>query len=249
MLTNDPKRLRLLGIDLHSRGRRRAAVVITYLGYFILMIVLDDRFEPDVSLWLKYLCMFATTIFFMSSGVFNSSGPVKRMTEQANYYRDMVLLRGLDDWSRYLYGGNYESLAADQQHDVLMRYKVGGYLLPASRRHPGFDSNAPDERELAERNRAYVRALQLMTIFLFSLTGIMMQRMKMILASSFGRSGHPRSRTSDQASPSTSISTSRRIVERPEPTEILDVHLRTPSTQQVQSAFLPCLRRVRRDRQ
>ena len=176
MLTNDPKRLRLFGIDLHPRPRRRAAVVLTYLVYFIVMVVLDTSFEPGVSLWLKYLCMFAATLFFTRSGVFRSYGPVKRMDERANYYHDMVLLRGLDDWSRYLYGGKYESLTPEQQHDVLMRYKVGAYLLPAKNRHAGFDPEAPDERELVERNRAFVRALQIMITSLFSLTGVMVER-------------------------------------------------------------------------
>ena len=176
MLTNDPKRLRLLGIDLHSRARRRIAVVFTYLAYFIVMVILDTRFEPNVNLWLKYLCMLVATLYFMRSGVFRSCGPVKRMDERANFYHDMVLLRGLDDWSRYLYGGNYDALPAEQQHDVLMRYKVGAYLLPEKNKHAGFDTEAPDERELVERNRAFVRALQIMTTLLFSLTGIMVDR-------------------------------------------------------------------------
>ena len=172
MLTNEPKRLRLLGIDLRSRARRRAAAVLTYAAYFILMVVLDTGFEPGLSLWLKYLCMFAATIYFMTTGIFRSRGPVKRMEEQASFYHDRVVLNGLDDWSRYLYGGGYESLTHSQQHDVLLKYKVGSYLLPQANKHPGFDTEAPDERELVERNRAFARALRIMTTALFSLTGI-----------------------------------------------------------------------------
>jgi hypothetical protein len=176
MLTNDPKRLRLLGIDLHARTRRRAAVVITYLGYFIGIAALGTFFQDKQTPWSEYLSMFAWTLAVMHFGLFRTKGPVKRMDERPNVYRDMVLLRGLDDWSRYRHGSNFEALSAEQQHEVLMKYKVGNYLFPEKNKHAGFDPDAPDERELAERNRAYNRALQLMTTFLFSLTGVMIER-------------------------------------------------------------------------
>lgn len=171
MLTNDPKRLRFLGIDLHSRHRRRAAVVFTYLAYFLVMVGLGGAFDDRQSPWTEYLIMFACTAAIMHLGLFRTRGPVKRMNEGPNMYRDRVLLRSLDDWSRYLHGGDFENLSQEQQHEVLMKYKVGNYLFPEKNRHAGFDPEAPDERELAERDRASTRALQIVTTFLFSLTG------------------------------------------------------------------------------
>lgn len=45
MLTDDPKRLRFFGIDLHSRGRRRVIVALTYVVYVFAMSAVEVAFD------------------------------------------------------------------------------------------------------------------------------------------------------------------------------------------------------------
>jgi len=43
MLNNDRRRLRFLGIEMHSRGRRRVAVVLTYVVSFAISVVVTGK--------------------------------------------------------------------------------------------------------------------------------------------------------------------------------------------------------------
>src|ERR1039457_7494887 len=45
VLTDDPKRLRIFGIDLHSRGRRRVIVALTYVVYVFAMAAVEVAFD------------------------------------------------------------------------------------------------------------------------------------------------------------------------------------------------------------
>jgi hypothetical protein len=175
VLTDDPERLRFLGIDLHSRTHRRVIVVLTYLVYLVAMTVIEMAFEdrpiPQSGFYsfpggfLEVGLMYAAT-FSMAFGIFRKRGPVKSFDQsQASFksYGDKLTLETRDDWAKYLYGESFVELSPDRQDEVRHRQRPGRYLVPYKHfPEPGI----PDEREVAEANRASRRALNILGLLL-----------------------------------------------------------------------------------
>jgi hypothetical protein len=157
--------LRYLGIDLHSRRRRRVVVVCNWIIFFLGMAALDTLLDsrsfsgrhPERSLWvtLAYICLF----YFLS--VFRDGGAIRpfhfRTLPLAGFKGRVVVLSSLDDWARHSHGADLADLPEDQQQDVMRRYRVGRYYFPADK------SRSPqrlDEREMMIRDRACASTLR-----------------------------------------------------------------------------------------
>jgi hypothetical protein len=177
MLNPDPAKLRYLGIDLHSRTRRRIVVVFTWLAFVIGMSLLSYTLDTQPfflahSIIGFYLVAFAVGLFTLAS-VFRDGGVVKTFHLRVWHIHGMrggefVLLRSLDDWARYQHGARLTELPEEQQREVLRTYRVGYYVFPADK------SKTPerlDEREIAVRNQASTNALRWVTLFCFSFAG------------------------------------------------------------------------------
>jgi len=158
-------KLRYLGIDLHSRRRRRIVVVCSWAaftaGSAALESFLDDRsfsvHHHELSLWaaIAYVCLF----YYLS--VFRDGGAIRpfhfRTRPLAGLRGRVVVLNSLDDWARYYYGAALDDLPQEQQQDVLRRYRVGYYYREANK------SRSPerlDERETMIRDRASASTLR-----------------------------------------------------------------------------------------
>lgn len=158
-------KLHYLGIDLHSRGRRRVVVVCNWVVFFLgssaLGTLLDARSfsvrHPEISLWpaLAYLCLF----YYLS--VFRDGGVIRpfhfRTLPLAGSTGRVVVLSSLDDWARYRHGAVLADLSEDQQQEILHSYRVGRYYRPADK------SRSPerlDEREMMIRDRASASVLR-----------------------------------------------------------------------------------------
>ena len=177
MLNPDPAKLRYLGIDLHSRTRRRVVVVLTWgalmIGMGVLSYTLDTqpffRTHPIIGF---YLVVLVLGLFTLGS-VFRDGGAIKPFQFRVWHIHgprggEFVFLRNLDDWARYQHGTRLAELPDEQQHEVLRTYRVGYYVFPADK------SKTPerlDEREIAVRNEASTTALKWVTLFCFSLAG------------------------------------------------------------------------------
>jgi hypothetical protein len=175
MLNPEPRKLRYLGIDLHPRWLRRCVVVLTYLVYFIVMIVIAQKTKSVVvlqSYHLGFWLMALVSILMGAFGVFRDGGPVLRFTQPvwrlSGTEGSWMMLRGLDDRAKYSYGKNFDGLAEEQQKELLRTYRVGNYLFPADGKARGAD----DERESAERERASGRTIVRLTQFCFAMAGI-----------------------------------------------------------------------------
>jgi hypothetical protein len=177
MLNPDPAKLRYLGIDLHSRTRRRIVVVLTWLAFVIGMSLLSYTLDTQPFFLTHpiigfYLVALAVGLFTLAS-VFRDGGVVKPFHLRVWHIHGMhgdefVLLRNLDDWARYQHGARLTELPEEQQREVLRTYRVGYYVFPADK------SKTPerlDEREVAVRNQASTNALKWVTLFCFSLAG------------------------------------------------------------------------------
>jgi hypothetical protein len=175
VLTDDPKRLRFLGIDLHSRTRRRLMVAVTYIVYILAMTAIQTAFEdrpvPQSGFFslpgglLEFGLMYAVT-FIVPWGIFRGKGPVKSFDDwQGPFkrYGDRLTLETRDDWAKYLYGEPFAELPPDKQDDVRHRQRPGRYLV-SYKHFSGPD--IPDEREMAEANRASRRALNILGLLL-----------------------------------------------------------------------------------
>src|SRR5579864_9142735 len=140
VLTDDPKRLTFLGIDLHSRVRRRIVVVLTYSVFWFAMngieIVFEGRQVSQPSFWslsgglpelaLLLLVMFALVYL----GIFRENGLVKSFDEWAGpfkRYGERLILETRDDWGKYLYGDKFDVLSPEHQEDVRRRQRPGRY--------------------------------------------------------------------------------------------------------------------------
>lgn len=65
MLTDDPKRLRFFGIDLHSRGRRRVIVALTYVVYVFAMAAVEVAFDAKQEFLRQNLSLFLVSFGVM----------------------------------------------------------------------------------------------------------------------------------------------------------------------------------------
>jgi hypothetical protein len=175
MLNPDAKKLRYLGIDMHSRTRRRAAVVLTY-GIFVIAtgcVLAAWKTEAGFQhYWAGFCSMLLLSSCVMGASIFREGGIVKRFKlpvwEMRGAEGGWVMLRDLNDWAKYSHGDMFDALPPAQQEDVLRRYKVGNYYFPAQR---SMTPERLDEREIAEMNRASRRTLTLLCTFCFSLAG------------------------------------------------------------------------------
>jgi hypothetical protein len=156
MLNNDPKRLRFLGIAMHSRVRRRIAVMATYTVAFVISVVISARVwdglgHPYISLW-----VLAGVVTF--GGIFRSGGLVKSFDVPKQRDGATRMVGSLDEWAQYRYGTpSFEESSAEQQRELLDAYRVGTYLVPQDKLKPRY--GMPDEREAAERDRVSRRTL------------------------------------------------------------------------------------------
>lgn len=187
MLSSDPKRLRFLGIDLHSRIRRRWLVVLAYLFYFFALAAIGSAFEGRQAFPSEHLLLFIVSFGFLFfaplSGI---KGPVKsfddvRRPAGGKLFGKGVILRNLDDWAKYRYGDVFDAITPEQQQKLLRVYRVGNYLLPF-KSASSFDTEIPDERELAERDRASHQALRFL--------GLMLICSAVIVANNWNRHGN-----------------------------------------------------------
>jgi hypothetical protein len=177
MLNPDPAKVRYLGIDLHSRTRRRIVVALTWMvfviGMGLLSYTLDTKpffhTHPIIGF---YLVALAVGLFILGS-VFRDGGVIKSFTLRVWHIHgprggQFVLLRSLDDWALYQHGARLADLPEGQQQEVLRTYRVGYYVFPADK------SKTPerlDEREIAVRNQASTNALRWVTFLCFYLAG------------------------------------------------------------------------------
>jgi hypothetical protein len=147
MLAASEKRLRWWGIDMRPRGRRRVAVVVTYL-WFLLAISLSDR--P----WWGHpmIATMVLLVFVQFLGIFRGDGPLKSFEDPVDLRRGArMIVNGLDEWARYRYrAASFDQATARQQAELLGTYRVGSFVVPA--RLSG--SELLDERELRERDSA-----------------------------------------------------------------------------------------------
>ena len=161
MLATDEKRLRWWGIDMRARWRRRVAVVATYFVLFVMMVIATNNNWPSHPYWTLIGMVIATTSW-VGVSVFRKNGVVKSFEDPLEMRGSMagkVLVNGLDEWARYRYGvASFEEASEEQQAELLKRYRVGTFAVPAKPKSEQW--TGLDEREIGERNDASRWALQ-----------------------------------------------------------------------------------------
>lgn len=168
------KNLRWLGIDMRSRWRRRAAVVVTYTAFIAAVSAAqDDRWDHP------FLTMFLLGAVVQFLGVFSPTfGPVKPFDDlspnrqQSKY----VFVHGLDSARDHRYDvANYDAATPEQQSDLLQTYHVGLRVYPRKQSQDGqYGLSAKlwlDEREKGERAEAQQWARRWVTTMLAVVTG------------------------------------------------------------------------------
>jgi hypothetical protein len=161
MLATDEKRLRWWGIDMHARRRRRFAVVATYFVLFVMIIAaMANRWRAH-PYW-TLAGMVASTTIWVGVSVFRKNGVVKSFEDPLRMRGSMgakVFVNGLDEWARYRYGvASFEEASEAQQAELLKRYRVGTFVVPAKPEAEQW--TGLDEREIGERDDASRWALQ-----------------------------------------------------------------------------------------
>jgi hypothetical protein len=134
-------RLNWLGIDMRARWRRRIAVIVTYIAFFISIA------STAVDGWWghPFVAMLVLVMGVTLVGVFSDLGPVKPFADAP----ERVMVNGLDQWARYRYGvENFDAASEPQQAYLLSTYRVGTFVLPGK---PYLDERELKERERAER--------------------------------------------------------------------------------------------------
>jgi hypothetical protein len=162
------------GIDMRSRGRRRVAVVVTYVVMFSAGVVMTGCLGAHA--WWAMGALLAEIIAIMRFTVFRQNGIVKRF-EDRSFVRirgmgEMVPVNGLDEWAQYNYGvANFEAASDAQKDELLSRFKMGTWLFP--KKHEN-NAGTPwlDEREMKERDSAERWTLKAVTSVLSIYAGI-----------------------------------------------------------------------------
>lgn len=174
MLVTEAKKLRWLGIDMRPRGRRRVAVLATYFVMLVVVLTAMSNQWPEHVYWTLTAMVVSTTVWTGVS-VFRRNGVVKSFEDPLRMSGGMtgkVFVNGLDEWARYRYGvGSFEEANETQQAELLKRYRVGTFVVPAkpeAERWPGLD-----EREIGERDNASRWALQRLAGILALYAGIL----------------------------------------------------------------------------
>jgi hypothetical protein len=90
-----------------------------------------------------------------------------------------MFVNGLDEWALYRYDvASFEEASEAQQTELLRRYRVGTFMVPAK---PKADQGTGlDEREIGERNDASRWALQQIAVFLGSYAAVLAVKEKPI---------------------------------------------------------------------
>jgi hypothetical protein len=181
MLATDEKRLRWWGIDMHARWRRRVAVMATYFVLFVMITAVMENRWPKHPYW-TVLGMVVSTTIWMTVSVFRKNGVVKSFEDPLRMRGSMagkVFVNGLDEWARYRYDvASFEEASEAQQTELLRRYRVGTFMVPAK---PKADQGTGlDEREIGERNDASRWALQQIAVFLGSYAAVLAVKEKPI---------------------------------------------------------------------
>jgi len=170
MLNTNTANLRFLGIDMQARWRRRVAVVASYIVFGVAMLSIQAQIWDAFGH--PYWVMWVMSFVLVFLGVFRDGALVKSFFVPKQAPAEMLMVGSLDEWARYRYGTTgFEESSAQQQEDLLKRYRVGTYLMPrsGSREHRPW---LPDEREAGERDRASRRTLVLLGTYLTSMAGI-----------------------------------------------------------------------------
>ena len=170
MLNTNTANLRFLGIDMQARWRRRVAVVASYTVFGVAMLSIQAQIWDAFGH--PYWVMWVMSFVLVFLGVFRDGALVKSFFVPKQAPAEMLMVGSLDEWARYRYGTTgFEESSAQQQEDLLKRYRVGTYLMPrsGSREHRPW---LPDEREAGERDRASRRTLVLLGSYMTSLAGI-----------------------------------------------------------------------------
>lgn len=177
MLATDERQIRWMGIDLRARWRRRVAVIGTYCVFAVLTgIATDDglAFHPrwTAHVYLALITLIAVTMIWRALSVFRPNGVVKSFEDPPEFVglQGKVMVNGLDEWARYRFDvASFEEASEEQQADLLKRYRVGTFLMPAKPRSSWLGL---DEREKGERDGAARWALKQVAIYLAIWSGI-----------------------------------------------------------------------------
>jgi hypothetical protein len=155
---------------MQARWRRRVAVVASYTVFGVAMLSIQAQIWDAFGH--PYWVMWVMSFVLVFLGVFRDGALVKSFFVPKQAPAEMLMVGSLDEWARYRYGTTgFEESSAQQQEDLLKRYRVGTYLMPrsGSREHRPW---LPDEREAGERDRASRRTLVLLGSYMTSLAGI-----------------------------------------------------------------------------
>ena len=150
----DEQKLRWLGMDMRPRGRRRVAVVLTYVVLFAATVAATEYVNyPGWTL----VVLFAVVETLVWLSVLRSNGIVKRFEAKPPMrlkgMGEVVLVEGLDGWAKHFYGAaSFDAATPEQQAEILSRFRMGARLFPVR----AGESDTPwlDEREVKERDSA-----------------------------------------------------------------------------------------------
>ena len=155
----EEKRLQWWGMDMKPRWRRRAAVLVGYAGFIALLGLwcIDGLIAHPF--WAGTVMMLAS-IAWRNVSVFRV---VKDFSDVLAQPRKTMFVNGLDEWARYRYGvADFESATAEQQEELLRRYRVGTFVVPVK---PGTWIGL-DEREKKEKAVAENWTLRQLALYL-----------------------------------------------------------------------------------
>jgi hypothetical protein len=156
------KNLRWLGIDMRSRGRRRVAVVVTYLVSICTAgWLLSWRGSPPVTPVVALFGLFFAIEFLT---IFREGGLVKGFQEPPPPFTVGASGKLWLRWARFLVGrtAKFRVATPDKQDAMLERMEQSfPYTI-----HPNMPADAPDEREKGEADMASRRTLQFLSVVL-----------------------------------------------------------------------------------
>jgi hypothetical protein len=172
MLASETKKLRWMDIDMRPRWRRRIAVIATYAVFAVLIVcaaAIDSEVYFNKHHVLALLALMLPTGGWLFLSVFRPNGVVKSF-DDAPPRKKYVKVGSLDEWARYRYGAaGFEQATEEQQHELLRKYRVGTFPVPA--KSTSAEYTALDERERAERDRISRWALNRVAFFLSIMAG------------------------------------------------------------------------------
>ncbi|NYF91527.1 hypothetical protein RBB79_17925 [Tunturiibacter empetritectus] len=170
MLNTGVKQLRLLGIDMQARWRRRVAVVVTYgvFGAGVFGLQMKEWSGLGIHTGQCGGCLFLVAF----TGVFRNGGLVKTFDVPKRRTPETMMVGSLDEWARYRYGtAGFEDSSAEQQEELLKNYRIGTYVMPIIKSREARPW-LPDEREVAQRDWASRRTLVWLMAYAIYLAGM-----------------------------------------------------------------------------